>query len=252
MSDHVERNRREWNRWAPDWVAPGRRDWASPEILWGALRVPEAELQVLGDVRDKDVLELGCGTGYFSSWLGRRGARVVGLDVSDQQLATAQMLQVEFGYRYPLFQASAENAPFADQSFDLLISEYGASIWADPYVWVPEGARLLRPGGQLIFLVNGILVMLCMPDEDVMLPVVDQLVRPFFGIHRFDWKTDESAEFHIGHGAWIRLLRANGFEVEDLIELQAPDTYTETRFGMPPKWARQWPAEEVWKARKRA
>ena len=219
--------------------------------MWGALRVPEAELQVLGDVRDKDVLELGCGTGYFSSWLGRRGARVVGLDVSDQQLATAQMLQDEFGYRYPLLQASAENVPFADQSFDLLISEYGASIWADPYVWVPEAARLLRPGGQLIFLVNGILVMLCMPDEDVMLPVVDQLVRPFFGIHRFDWKTDESAEFHIGHGAWIRLLRANGFEVEDLIELQAPDTYTEKRFGMPPEWARQWPAEEIWKARKR-
>jgi SAM-dependent methyltransferase len=54
-------------------------------------------------------------------------------------------------------------APFADARFDLAISEYGASIGCDPYAWIPEAARLLRPGGQLIFLVNSALLMLAVP-----------------------------------------------------------------------------------------
>ena len=56
--------------------------------------------------------------------------------------------------------------PYPDASFDLAISEYGACLWADPSRWVPEAARILRPGGALIFLVNSALLMLCMPEED--------------------------------------------------------------------------------------
>ena len=82
------------------------------------------------------------------------------------QLTTARELQERFGLRFPLFHANAERTPFADASFDLAISEYGASIWCDPYAWIPEAARLLRPGGQLIFLVNSVLMMLTIPDED--------------------------------------------------------------------------------------
>ena len=128
--------------------------------------VQESELHLLPDVAGLDAVELGCGTGYISSWLARRGARVVGLDNSSKQLATAQLFQEEFGVRFPLVHADAERAPFADASFDVAISEYGAAIWCDPYRWIPEAARILRPGGRLLFIAGGTLLMLCYPTDD--------------------------------------------------------------------------------------
>jgi SAM-dependent methyltransferase len=194
-------------------------------------------------------IELGCGTGYVSAWLARRGVRPVGMDNSAAQLATASDLQRRFGLTFPLVQASAEQAPFADGRFDLAISEYGASIWCDPYAWIPEAARLLRPGGQLIFLVNSVLLMLTVPDQDG-LPATEHLLRPYFGMHRFEWPDDESVEFHLGHGEMIRLLRRCGLDIEDLLELQPPPGATASHPLATIEWARRWPCEEVWKARK--
>ncbi len=201
------------------------------------------------DLDGRLAIELGCGTGYVSSWLARRGARPVGLDNSAAQLATARELQHRFGLSFPLLQASAEQVPFADASFDLAISEYGASIWCDPHAWIPEAARLLRPGGQLIFLVNSVLLMLTVPDQDG-LPATDQLLRPQFGMHRFEWPDDESVEFHLSHGEMIRLLHRSGLQVEDLLELQPPPGATPSHPLATIEWARRWPTEEVWKARK--
>ncbi len=187
----------------------------------------------------------------MSAWLARRGARPVGVDVSPEQLATARRLQEEHGLSFPLLEVSAEQLPFPDASFDLAISEYGASIWADPYRWVPEASRVLRVGGQLIFLVNGTIMMLCTPDDADALPS-DRLVCDYFGMHRFEWPGWPSVEFHLGYGDWIRLLRANGFEVEDLLELRPAENAT-TDFDdiVSLEWARRWPCEEVWRARKR-
>jgi SAM-dependent methyltransferase len=250
-SEHVPRNRAVWDRLAAEYAEPGLRGWAQAAPAWGIWQVPEAQAGVLpADLASRDSIELGCGTGYVSAWLARRGARPVGLDNSAAQLATARQLQDRFGLRYPLIHASAEQVPLADASFDLAISEYGASIWCDPYAWIPEAARLLRPRGQLIFLVNSALLMLTVPDEDDR-PAADQLLRPYFGMHRFEWPDDESVEFHLGHGEMIRLLRGCGLEVEDLLELRpGPDATTRYPF-VTLEWARRWPCEEVWKARKR-
>ncbi len=250
--DHVLRNRSAWDERAADYAGAGLRSWAAADPAWGIWAVPEAQAGVLpASLAGLDTIELGCGTGYVSSWLARRGARPVGLDNSAAQLATARELQQRFGRRFPLIQASAERTPLADAAFDLAISEYGASIWCDPYAWVPEAARLLRPGGQLIFLVNSVLLMLTVPDEDD-LPATERLQRPFFGMHRFEWPGDESVEFHLGHGDLIRLLRRCGFEIEDLIELRPEPGATSSHPLATIEWARQWPSEEVWKARKRA
>ncbi len=70
-------------------------------------------------------------------------------------------------------------------------------------------------------------------------------------MHRFEWPDDESVEFHLGYGDWIRLLRANGFEVEDLIEVRPGEGATTSYPYVTAEWARRWPCEEVWKARKR-
>jgi SAM-dependent methyltransferase len=200
-------------------------------------------------VAGKDVIELGCGTGYVSSWLARRGARVTGIDNSPAQLASARLFQDEFGLRFPLLHAIAEELPFPDECFDVAISEYGASIWADPYVWIPEAARVLRPGGELTFMVNGTILMLCMPDEDG-IAAQPVMLRDYFGMHRFDWPDDESVEFHLGYGDTIRLLRENGFVVEDLIEVRPPEDATTSYPFVNLDWSRRWPCEEIWKARK--
>src|SRR5262252_8615703 len=131
--DHVLRNRAVWDEWATDYAGPGLRNWAADEPTWGIWGIPEAQVRLLpADLSGRDTVELGCGTSYVSAWLARRGARPVGLDNSAAQLATARQLQDQFGLRFPLVHASAEQPPFADASFDLAISEYGASIWCDP------------------------------------------------------------------------------------------------------------------------
>jgi SAM-dependent methyltransferase len=251
MAEHILRNRAAWDRSAAEYEAPGRHAWASAEPHWGIWQVPEARLHVLPDVRGLDVVELGCGTGYVSSWLARRGARPVGIDNSAAQLASARRFQREFGLEFPLIQADAEEVPLAGDRFDLAISEYGASIWCDPHRWVPEAARLLRTGGRLVFLVNGTLLMLAMPELDADGPATDRLVRDYFGMHRFEWPGDDSIEFHLGYGDWIRLLRANGFEVEDLLEVRPPEGSTTRHPFVTLDWSRRWPCEEIWMARKR-
>ncbi len=254
--DYLLQNRRAWNVRAKDYIEPGRRRWQSAEPMWGVWSVPEPVLHILPAVAGKDVIELGCGTAYVSAWLARRGARVVGIDNSPAQLATAWEFQREFGMKFPLVLAAAEAVPWPDGSFDLAISEYGASIWCDPYFWIAEASRVLRAGGQLIFLVNGTLHVLCAPDEDN-LPATNRLLRPYFGMHRFEWPdertpSETSVEFHIGYGNWIRLLRRYRFVIEDLIEVQPPDGARTRHPYFTLEWARRWPSEEIWKARKHA
>lgn len=253
LPDHVSRNRTAWDSWATEYVASGERSWALGvgEETWGIWNLPEAEVHLLpDDLAGLDTIELGCGTAYVSAWLARRGARPVGIDNSEAQLATARRLQAEHGLAFPLHHGNAEHVPYPDASFDLAISEYGASIWADPYLWIPEAARLLRPGGRLIFLVNGTILVLAMQENDDD-PATDQLQRPYFGLHRLEWPDDDSVNFYLGYGDWIRLLRANDFEVEDLVELQAPEGVTTSYPFVTSDWAHRWPSEEVWKARKR-
>jgi SAM-dependent methyltransferase len=253
LPEHVRRNRESWDRWAADYVANGERNWRLDpgQETWGIWGIPESAVGLLpGDLEGLDTIELGCGTGYVSAWLARRGARPVGIDNSEGQLATARRLQVEHGIEFPLIHGNAETVPLPDASFDLAISEYGASIWADPHRWIPEASRLLRPGGRLVFLVNGTILMLCVPDTDDAADA--RLLRPYFGMHRFEWPDDDSVEFHLGYGDWIRLLRANEFEVEGLVELRPAEDATTTYPFVTLDWARNWPSEEVWKARKRA
>lgn len=247
---HGAANRVAWDEMAADYVATGHRNWASETITWGIFDTPEDAIGFFPpDVAGQDVIELGCGTAYVSAWLARRGARPVGLDNSPQQLATARAFQAEFGLDFPLHLGEAEQTPFPDASFDLAISEYGASIWCDPFVWIPEAARILRPGGRLHFLANSVLLMLCSGEiEDV--PVATTLERPLFGMHRFAW-SDGSVEFHLPHGEMIRLLRTNGFEIEDLVEVRPPAGATTSYPFVSLDWARRWPCEEVWKVRKR-
>ena len=250
LSEHAALNRESWAKEAASYVAGAERNWATDEITWGILDVPESEVLILPNVDGKDVVELGCGTAYVSAWLARRGARPVGVDLTAEQLETARRMQAKHGLDFPLVHASAEDVPLPDASFDLAISEYGASIWCDPDHWVAEAARLLRLDGELVFLVNGTLLMLTSPDADPVEPAGRELLRPYFGMRRFEWESDDAIDFHLGYGDWIRVLTSNGFEVERLVELRNPGRGSGRYNLFTPEWAERWPAEEMWKARK--
>jgi len=225
--------------------------WTAPEITWGLFKVPERDVGVLGDVGGKDVIELGCGTAYFSAWLAREGARPFGVDVARPQLETARRCQQHFGVDFPLIEANAEHVPVRDHAFDLVLSEYGASVWCDPSRWVAEAARLLRPRGRLVFLTNSVIATLCVPADEG--PAQEQLLRPQRGMHRVQWPGG-GVEFHPGHGDWIRILAEHGFAVDDLHELYAPHDAERTEYYdiASPQWAAQWPIEDLWAAHLRA
>jgi SAM-dependent methyltransferase len=245
---HVTDNREYWNGLADQYATWAHTAWAQQVPTWGIFHVGQDVAPMLpDDLTGLDVVELGCGTGYVSAWAARRGGRPVGLDNSPRQLATARAMQAEFGLSFPLLHADAERVPLRDASFDFAVSEYGASIWCDPYRWVPEAARLLRPGGRLAFLCNSVLLALCVPDVGV---ATDRLLRPQACLHATTWPSDGSTDFHLGHGDMLRLLRDSGFEVEDLIEVFAPAEATTRYEFVDAAWARQWPVEEVWLARR--
>jgi SAM-dependent methyltransferase len=250
VSDSIERNVGYWtDQNAAGYGAAGRRHWSTDHFTWGEYEIPEAEIRALPDVVGKDVVELGCGTAYIGAWLARRGARlVVGLDPTPAQLATAAVLGAEIGPRLPLVRAAGEAVPLRDGAFDLAVSEYGAAIWADPYRWLPEAARLLRPGGELVFLANSLVFVLCAPDEEA--PAGEKLVRDQRGIHRVEYTDDPGVEFHLPHGEMIRLLGECGFDVLALHELYVPDGRADKGY-ISAAWGRRWPIEEIWRARKR-
>ncbi len=254
-ADHVAANREHWNANADDWVASGERNWARAEPVWGIWGVPESELGMLpADMTGMDAVELGCGTGYVSAWMARRGATVTGIDASERQLATARRLAAEHRVPLTLVHGNAEATPFADASFDFAVSEYGAAIWCDPQVWIREAHRLLRPGGRLVFLGNHPLTTVCSPwDGSAM---VRELIRPYFGMHATDWREVEvdpgGVEFNLPISDWFRLFRQVGFAVEDYLEPRPGDDAEGVAFYASADWARNWPCEQVWKLRKPA
>jgi SAM-dependent methyltransferase len=249
--EYVAQNIAVWTRNNTKYTGPNARAaWAAKDMSWGVFGVPESELGVYGDVAGLDVVDLGCGTAYASAWFAKRGARPVGVDPTPAQLQTAREMQREFGLEFPLVEAVAEDVPLSDASFDLAVSEFGASIWADPYRWIPEAARLLRPGGRLVFLRNSTISMLTMD----LAGATDRLQRPQRDLSRLEWPDTGEVEFHLPHGSLIALLRESGFDIEQLIELYAPEDAETHEFYdyVTPEWARKWPVEEIWVARKRS
>src|SRR5919206_1619179 len=122
--DYVAQNIQVWTEDDGYLVESGRRAWGAAEPYWGIWHVPESEVGVLPEVAGKDVVELGCGTAYWSAWFARRGAKVVAVDPTPAQLERASRFQQEFGLDFPLVEAAAENVPLESEAFDLAFSEY--------------------------------------------------------------------------------------------------------------------------------
>ena len=253
LPEHVTENRTYWDGMAADWVSAGERSWKQQSPTWGIWALPESQLNLLpSDMSGMHAIELGCGTGYVSAWMIRQGATVVGIDNSLSQLNTAERLMTEYNLSIDLLHGNAENVALPDASFDYAISEYGAAIWCDPMEWIPEAYRLLKPGGLLTFLGTHPMAIITTPPNGA--PSDSTLHRPYFGLHKTDWRNVEvdpgGIEFNLTHSEWLRLFRETGFEVINYQELQAPEGVSETKFSIPGTWAQHWPSEQVWHLKK--
>jgi SAM-dependent methyltransferase len=252
VSEHEQHNRSFWDADADTYQQLHGGQLAAAPLAWGSFRVPEADLQILGAVAGRDVLELGCGAAQWSVALAGAGARCIGLDLSAAQLRHAHdnLTRAGVAGAVRLVHASGETVPFAAESFDIVFCDHGAMSFCDPAVTVPEVARVLRAGGLLAFSTTTPLVYLTYDERN------DRQTRelriPYSGLGRMAFD-DGTTDFVLPPGEWIRLLRANGFEIEDLVELVASEDATTTYTDyVPVRWARRWPAEQIWKARKRA
>lgn len=251
-ADHVRKNRVHWESQSAayqDANATQLNRW--DHLAWGVWDTPEDGIVALGDVHDLDALEYGCGAGQFGIKVAMRGARVKGLDFSFAQLHKSLEHMRGTGVHVPVVQADGERIPFRDESFDLVFCDHGVMGFADPYRTVPEVARVLRPGGRLVFNAPTPWIWVAWGEDG--LPATREMRGDYFGLRRAE-STDpewQTTEFQLTYGDWIRLFGANGLQVEDLIELrptvEAVTTYDDYA---PLEWARAFPSEHIWKVRR--
>jgi SAM-dependent methyltransferase len=240
----IRRNRSFWDADSDNYQDAHGDHLARAPLAWGAYRVPESDLQILGDVSGRDVLELGCGAAQWSIALAPLGARVVGLDISAAQLGHARRAAPDLA----LVEASGEQLPFAADSFDVVFCDHGALSFCDPEVSVPEVSRVLRSGGLLAFCCTHPILYLTWDDERE--AQTRKLQMDYADLGRIAL-AEGTIDWVLPAGGWIRVLRANGFDIEDLVELLVrPGDATTYEDFAPPKWARRWPAEWIWSARR--
>lgn len=147
IAPSLQTNRHAWDDVAH--VAQGRT--ALP--LYGPLAPDETELQLLGDLKGLKVLEIGCGTGHSLLYLHQHGAaELTGLDLSGEQLRTAETLCRNAGFSPLLHCSPMETDPgLPTNHFDLILSIYALGWSVDLPATLGHLYRYLRPGGKLIF-----------------------------------------------------------------------------------------------------
>jgi SAM-dependent methyltransferase len=216
-------------------------------MAWGFWRIPESQLRLLGPVRGRDMLEIGCGAARWLVALRSRGARPVGLDLSRRRLEQARDEMRRAHRTFPLVEGDAEMLPFADRSFDVVFCDWGAMTFCDPTWTIPEAARVLRIGGRFVFATSSPWRVVC--HEPKRFRLTRRLQRSYFGLHRITYNAE--VNFVLPYGEWIRRFRENDLSVEALLEFQAPRgraTPYLTRSERP--WGRKWPLENVWQLRR--
>lgn len=198
------------------------------EFVWCPEGLHEGDWNLLGDIGGRSILEIGSGSAPCSRWLAGHGAKPVAVDLSSAMLrvgAEAAARSAGPARHVPLIQADAGCLPFADNSFDIAFSAFGAIPFvADSAGVMSEAARVLRPGGRFVFSVNHPMRWIFRDD-----PGPDGLtaIFPYFDRSPYTERNEEGELTYVEHhrtvGDRIRELVAAGFIVEDLIEPEWPE-----------------------------
>lgn len=147
QEQYLESNKKSWDETAPRFF--GRT--ALP--VYGPFLPTEDELHLFGDMTDKRVLEIGCGSGHSLQYMAAQGAvGLWGIDLSDTQINTARELLQEHEDKLHLFQGAMENNPgVPSEYFDVVYSIYALGWTVDLGRTLRNVYSYLKPGGTFIF-----------------------------------------------------------------------------------------------------
>ena len=218
-------NGADWDRYADEYQATHGEFLGDAGFLWGPEGLTEAEAGVLGPVADRDVLEVGSGAGQCSRWIRSQGGRAYGLDLSHRQLQHSRRVDEITGVVVPSVRGTATDLPFADDSFDIVFSSFGAlQFVAEIETAVAETARVLRPGGRFAFSITHPTRWMFPddPGEDGLTAAQSYWDRtPYVEVDDATGQTSY-VEHHRALGDWVGLLAANRFSLTTLLEPEWP------------------------------
>jgi SAM-dependent methyltransferase len=224
-SESRRANGPDWDRYADEYQATHGEFLGDVGFVWGPEGLTEDEAGVLGDVTGKDVLEVGSGAGQCSRWVRAHGGRAVGLDLSHRQLQHSRRIDQDSGVVVPSVQATATHLPFADDSFDVVFSSFGALQFVSELDRaVAEAARVLRPGGRYAFSITHPTRWMFHDDPSEAGLVASQSYWDRTPYVEVDEATGVVAyvEHHRTLGDWVALLAGTGFRITELLEPEWP------------------------------
>jgi ubiquinone/menaquinone biosynthesis C-methylase UbiE len=247
LSDDARINRDSWDSFADEYQERHAPQLNRDDFVWGVWSIPESKLGILGDLRGKKVLELGCGAAQLSLAVHLAGGDAVGIDNSPKQLAHARSNLANRGIEFPLFLSSAEELPFPDFEFDTIFCDHGAMSFSPTETTLKEVFRVLKTGGVFAFNIQSPFHEMGFNPQTGR--VEERLHGDYFALGRH---TDDGGAvyFQHGFGTWIRLFRDAGFTVDSLTELRPPEGASSTYDFVPYEWSRRYPAENIWKLSK--
>lgn len=240
-------NRRDWDRYADEYQATHGVFLRDIGFVWSPEGVDEGSVHLIGDVAGRDVLEIGCGAAQCARWLTTQGARPVGLDLSHRQLQHGRRIDEDTGVTVPTVCAGAVSLPFADDTFDVAFSAFGAlQFVADASAALGEVSRVLRPGGAFAFSVTHP-VRWCMPDDpsEAGLQVTSSYFDRTPYVEQDPSGAVTYAEHHRTIGDWVRILHGTGFRVTDLVEPEWPEGHDRIWGGWGPVRGRLVPGTAI-------
>ena len=240
-------SRRWWDLDADDYQDEHGAFLGDVDFVWCPEGLREADARLLGDVRGRRVLELGCGAAAGARWLRTQNAEVVALDLSASMLRHARDGARRSGVRVPLVQADALTLPFADGAFDIVCTAFGAVPFvADSAAVMREVARVLRPGGAWVFSLTHPMrwIFWDEPDENGLVARNSYFDRSPY-VERDSSGTPSYIEQHRTLGDRVRELVAAGFVLRDLVEPEWPDGHTKIWGQWSPLRGRLFPGTAI-------
>lgn len=218
-----EHNRETYDRYGAAYHAKRQRE---EDSTWNRyLDLPAIEKLLAPLPAPRHVLDLGCGSGVLAAWLKERGGQIAGIDFSETliEIARRETPDVEFTV------GDIRQTPFADASFDLVVSALVMHYLRDLEPAFAEVARVLKPGGSFIFTMHHpVMEVLQVNDSDLS----HATMRPYFHNEEYRWRMlgdMELVSYHHTFEDISNALFAHGFVIEQIREArfveEAKDRY---------------------------